>query len=89
MIRRGAYLACGAGLGVAGTLWVRRRMTRLVERAKSDGVSREAMELLGRGWQRVERRATDALDEGRSQARRRRQQLHHGLEQKGAPDSSR
>lgn len=74
-MRRGLWLAAGVVIGAGGTAWSSRRLAQLGARARRGEISGDVVRLLGRGSRRVSRRLVGAVDGGRADARRRREQL--------------
>lgn len=74
-MRRGLWLTAGVVLGAGGTVWSRRRVTVLAERARSGEITGDVVRLVDRGARRVQRRLATAVEAGRVEARRREGEL--------------
>ena len=79
MIRRGLWLAAGVAAGAGGTIWSRRRLQGLAERARAGQIPSDITRLVERGGRRISRRVGTAVDAGRVQARRRESELRLAL----------
>jgi hypothetical protein len=79
MIRRPLWLATGAALGVGGTLWTRRRLDRLARRVRPTAVATEVVSIVERTRRGAVERVRDAVDTGRTEAQRRRDDLWQDL----------
>lgn len=79
-MRRSLWLAAGAALGVTGTLWSRRRLVHLSDRARSGEVSGDVLRLVESGTRRAGRHLAGAVDAGRLEARWRQQELRRAIE---------
>jgi hypothetical protein len=75
VIRRGAWLTAGVVLGAGGTVWTRRRVGAMAERARAGAVPADLARLVQRGARRVRRRVGGAVEAGRVEARRREGEL--------------
>ena len=80
MIRRGFWAGLGAVAGVTATVWSRRRLDELSARAESGELPAELSRLAGRASRRLGRRLSTAVDAGRHEARRRREELRRSFE---------
>jgi len=65
----------GAALGAGGTLWTRRRLSRLSRRVRPGAVAGDIVSMVDRTRRGASERVRDALDAGRSGARRREDDL--------------
>jgi hypothetical protein len=79
MMRRPLWLAAGAALGAGGTVWARRRLDRLSRRVRPTALAGELASRAERTRRRGADRVRDALDTGRSEARRRQDDLERDL----------
>lgn len=86
LLRRLLWFGTGASLGFGGAMWIRSRVLRVVERLAPEHVSAEVAENVRRAGGQVgsvARQASssvrEALDEGRSAARRREASLRGEL----------
>jgi hypothetical protein len=79
MIRRPLWFAAGAALGVGGTVWTRRRVERLSRRVRPTAVATEVASIVDRTRRGAAARVRDALDTGRTEAQRRRDDLWNEL----------
>ena len=80
MIRRGAWLTAGVVLGASGTVWSRRRVVDLADRARSGEISGDVARLLDRGARRMRRRVSAAVEAGRVAAHRREGELRRSVQ---------
>ena len=80
MIRRGMWLSAGVVLGAGGTVWSRRRLSALAERARSGAIAGDVARVVDLGARRVQRRVAFAVEAGRVQARRREGELRRVVE---------
>jgi hypothetical protein len=80
VIRRGVWVGLGALAGVTATVWSRRRLAELSARAEAGELPAEMARLAGRGSRRLGRRLSTAVDTGRAEARRRREELRRSFE---------
>lgn len=69
------WLSAGVMLGAGGTVWSRRRVAALAERARQGQLSGDVVRLVDRGARRVQRRVGTAIEAGRLEARRRQGEL--------------
>jgi hypothetical protein len=83
MIRRPLWLAAGVALGAGGTLWTRRRLERLSRRLERGTVAADVVSLVDRSAHGAMGRMRDAVDAGRTAARRREDHLWHELGDNG------
>lgn len=72
---RSLWLTTGMAVGAAGALWSRRRIGQLSERARAGALPGDLSRLAHNGAERVGRRVAGAVDTGRAEADRRRQEL--------------
>ena len=79
-MRRPLWLAAGAALGAGGTVWARRRLERLSRRVRPTAVAGELVSLAERTRRGTADKVRDALDTGRSEARRRQEDLWRDLD---------
>ena len=79
-MRRPLWLAAGAALGAGGTVWARRRLDRLSRRVRPTAVAGELASLAERTRRGTADKVRDALDTGRSEARRRQDDLWRDLD---------
>jgi len=79
MMRRPLWLAAGAALGAGGTVWARRRLERLSRRVRPTALAGEFAWRAERTRRGAADRVRDALDTGRSEARRRQDDLERDL----------
>jgi hypothetical protein len=80
VIKRATWLTVGAALGAGGTLWARRRLQLLSERARSGEIAGDLSVILERGAHRAARRVRNAVEGGRDDARLREERLWRELE---------
>lgn len=85
MMARLRWLAAGAVGGAIGTIWLRRRATRvgteLARRLSPRGLAERAVDM-GSGWlEAAAKRVREAILEGRTEARRREAELRGALVQ--------
>ena len=89
MIRRPVWLAAGAAIGVGGTLWAQRRIERLARRVRPTAVANGVAKGIATAAEKTRRGTTGrvraAVDAGRADARRREDELWHGLTASGPP----
>jgi hypothetical protein len=69
------WLGAGVVLGAGGTVWSRRRISTLAERARTGEITGDVVRLVDRGARRVRRRMAIAVEAGRVEARRREGEL--------------
>jgi hypothetical protein len=69
------WLTAGVVLGAGGTVWSRRRLSVLAERARRGQLSGDVLHLVDRGARRVQRHVASAVEAGRLEAHRRRGEL--------------
>jgi len=79
MMRRPLWLAAGAALGAGGTVWARRRLERLSRRVRPTALAGGLASRADRTRRGAADRVRDALDTGRSEARRRQDDLERDL----------
>ncbi|HUO48351.1 MAG TPA: hypothetical protein VMU09_05915 [Acidimicrobiales bacterium] len=79
MIRRALWLGTGAALGAGGTVWVRRRVTKLATHLSPGTLAGDVGASVSRRGSEVSGRVRAALDSGRVQARRREDELWRDL----------
>jgi len=78
------WLSAGIALGAGGTVWSRRRLTALAERARSGEITGDVARVVDHGARRVQRRVALAVEAGRVQARRREGELRRVVEPRRA-----
>jgi len=79
VIRRPLWFAAGAALGAGGTVWTRRRLERLADRVRPTAVADDIVSMVDRTRRGTAARLRDAVDAGRSGARRREDDLRRQL----------
>jgi hypothetical protein len=79
MIRRALWLGTGAAIGATGTVWARRRVTRLATRLRPGTMAGDMGAQLSRRTGEVSGRVRAAVESGRWQARRREDELWRDL----------
>ena len=80
MMRRPMWLAAGAALGAGGTVWAQRRLQRLTRRVRPTAVANQLVSRAERTRRTAADKVRDALDTGRSEARRRQDDLWRDLD---------
>ena len=80
------WLTTGVVLGAGGTIWTRRRVGALAERARDGALPEDLARLVQGGARRVRRRLGGAIEAGRVEARRREGELRVLARAGGAGD---
>jgi len=79
VIRRALWFGTGAALGATGTVWARKRVNRLATRLRPGSLAGDVGASLSRRRGEVAGRVRAAMESGRTQARRREDELWRDL----------
>ncbi|MHB8440115.1 MAG: hypothetical protein ACYDD4_13285 [Acidimicrobiales bacterium] len=85
MMRRGLWLTAGAVAGASATVWSRRRLVAIQQRAQTGEIGGDVVRIVQGGSRRIGRRVARAVEAGRLEARRREGELRRALTVRRAP----